>query len=51
MTGDDAMAKGQKRNNREARKPKAAKPVAAASVATFLTKIDTGATKAIKKKT
>ncbi|WP_199720677.1 hypothetical protein [Azospirillum cavernae] len=45
------MAKGQKRNNREVRKPKAAKPVSAVPVATFLTKIDTTATKAVKKKT
>ncbi len=44
------MAKAQKRSNREIRKPKTAKPVAAASVATFLNKGETVAAKPPKKK-
>ena len=44
------MAKEQKRSNREIRKPKAAKPVAAATVATFLNKSETTMPKSPKKK-
>lgn len=44
------MAKEQKRSNREIRKPKAAKPVSAAPVATFLNKTDANTTKSTKKK-
>ncbi|SMH38029.1 hypothetical protein [Azospirillum agricola] len=44
------MAKGQKRGNREIRKPKAAKPVAAMSVATFLNKKETTSERSPRKK-
>ncbi|MCG5238821.1 hypothetical protein [Azospirillum doebereinerae] len=44
------MAKEQKRGNREIRKPKSAKPVAAVSVAAFLNKKETASEKPARKK-
>lgn len=44
------MAKGQKRGNREIRKPKADKPPAAAATSTFLTKGTLAPTSLSKKK-
>jgi len=44
------MAKGQKRNNRETRKPKAGKPAAVAAPTTFLAKAMVSASNAVRQK-